>query len=301
MLAICSGFGMLVGCTSQGEWLQQVIEAQPHLANRIDAPHRVAVLDSGRDALHYRIERIRAAVTSVKAQTFILDDEPTTRMLMHELVVAARRGVRVQFLADTMFSAKNAVYAASLVSSHPNFELRVYNPASDTLAPGTLTSLGIALIEFNRINQRMHNKLMVIDGTWGICGGRNYQDKYFDEDYRLNYRDRDVAVRGPVVADMEASFDSYWTHLASIPADKLSDVTSAIAALSEDELRWPFSTAMLGIEGLAARIDRSLARGPIRLRWHDVRQVAFWADSPGKPPDRRRSQQCGIATRRRAR
>ena len=125
------------GCRSHSAWLEEVVAAQPHLADRHDAPHRVAILNTGRDALHWRIERIRAAKRTIKIQTFILDDSRTTRLLMDDLIAAARRGVKVQFLADTLFSLRDVVYIARLVSSHDNFKLSAYNPPSDALVPGT--------------------------------------------------------------------------------------------------------------------------------------------------------------------
>ena len=50
---------------------------------------------------------------------------------------------------------------------------------------------------FARFNQRMHNKLFLVDGEIGIAGGRNYEDRYFDWDQEFDYRDRDVLVLGP--------------------------------------------------------------------------------------------------------
>jgi len=272
------------GCNSTRDWLQETTAAAPHLSGRVAGAHRVAILDSGRDAFLSRIELVRNANTSIDVQTFILDDGRTTRLFLHELVTAARRGVRVRVLADTMFSSQNPVGAARMVCAHPGVAVRVYNPISQDLVPGSLASLGIAVAELERVNQRMHNKLMVVDGTTAICGGRNYQDHYFDEDLRLNYRDRDVAVQGPVVQQMQASFDAYWNfETASIPLENLNDVAAALAGLSDAERSWPQTRDHLTADGLLPKVDADLRSGALQLRWHEVQHVAFWADSPGKP------------------
>jgi phosphatidylserine/phosphatidylglycerophosphate/cardiolipin synthase-like enzyme len=271
------------GCTGYAPWLRDVIAEQPHLAGRHEAPHRVAMLSSGRDAFQYRIEQIRAAERSVRIQTFIFDDAGTTRLLMHELVAAARRGVRVQILADTMFSEANVLYVARSAAAHPNLALKAWNPPTESLASGALGTVGTALTEFGRVNQRMHNKVMVIDGLVGICGGRNYQDSYFDEDHQLNYRDRDVAITGPVVGDMVTSFDAYWSHAAAVDVRELTDVADAMAALPEAERGWPFTTSMLEIDELAQRVGHRVDAADVELPWHRVERVAFWADAPGKP------------------
>ena len=279
-LVLLCGAGTFAGCQNYSAWLKEVVAAQPHLAGRHEAPHRVAILDTGRDAFHWRIERIRAATKTIKIQTFILDDSRTTRLLMDELVAAARRGVKVSFLADELFSSDDVPSAARVVAAHENFKLRVYNPVSDELMNDTWLTLGILLIEFERFNQRMHNKLMVIDGYWGICGGRNYQDHYYDEDYRLNYRDRDVTVKGAVVADMERSFDTYWAHFSSVPVEMLKDVSAILSKLPDTDKGWSFSRERLGITEIGARVDRRLAGGGAGadLSWHDV------STTPSKPP-----------------
>nr|MBP8080609.1 hypothetical protein [Arenimonas sp.] len=39
---------------------------------------------------------------------------------------------------------------------------------------------GAVIFRFRDLNQRMHNKLMLVDGNVAIIGGRNIQDEYFD-------------------------------------------------------------------------------------------------------------------------
>lgn len=267
-------------CSSYGPWLRETVAAAPHLEGRVLAPHRLAVLDTGRDALDYRVRSFRAAQRSICVQTFILDDQPTTRLLLHELVRAARRGVAVRVLADAMFTAEQPAQAARVCLAHPNFELRLYSPESRNLAEGALDRLGAMLTDFDGCNQRMHNKLVVVDAEVAVCGGRNYQDSYFDMDPRLVYRDRDVVVEGPVVERMAASFDDYWSHTLSVPAAELRDVA---AARQTAERSWPFGPEDLGVADLLRGVEARLGGGGPGLRYYDVDEVALWVDVPGKP------------------
>ena len=83
---------------------------------------------------------------------------------------------------------------------------------------------------FSEFNQRMHNKLLLIDSKFGIAGGRNYQNRYFDWDTRFDYRDRDVLVAGPAAQTMRTSFDSFWNNRNSVPLSRLHDVSKRILA-----------------------------------------------------------------------
>ena len=40
----------------------------------------------------------------------------------------------------------------------------------------------------------------------------------------FNFRDRDLLLTGPVVADMAANFDAFWDSKRSVPAEQLGDV-----------------------------------------------------------------------------
>ena len=60
----------------------------------------VRVLETGDDALLARIHPIRVATRSIDVQTFIWANDETGRYLLHELLLAAQRGVVVRVLVD---------------------------------------------------------------------------------------------------------------------------------------------------------------------------------------------------------
>ncbi|MGA9334179.1 MAG: phosphatidylserine/phosphatidylglycerophosphate/cardiolipin synthase family protein [Rudaea sp.] len=190
--------------------------------------HYLNLLDKGEDALLLRVHLIRAARKSIDVQTFIFAEDDAGYLMLNELVNAARRGVHVRVLVDQLFSLDDVELLARLARAHVNFELRVYNPTFHrATTPPLEFAAGIVCCFFN-FNQRMHNKLLLIDNEIGIAGGRNYEDRYFDWDDDFDYRDRDLLVTGPVAAAMQQSFESFWRHPRSVPLSRLRDVSARI-------------------------------------------------------------------------
>ncbi|MGH8086765.1 MAG: phospholipase D family protein, partial [Stenotrophomonas sp.] len=186
--------------------------------------HYATLLDEGEVALVARVNLIRSATRSIDLQTYIFDKDDSARLVLDELLAAARRGVKVRVLIDQLSAISDLQILGALASSHQNFELRVYNPTFGKARLNYADYAGSVLCCFRRFNQRMHNKLLVIDDALGMVGGRNYQDDYYDWDSEYNFRDRDVVVAGPVARGMAANFDAFWHAPRSVPAERLNDV-----------------------------------------------------------------------------
>ncbi|MCX7513409.1 phospholipase D-like domain-containing protein [Frateuria hangzhouensis] len=196
--------------------------ARPH--------HLVALLGASEPALVARLSLIRAARRTIDVQTYIWDQDDVGQLVLDELVRAARRGVRVRILADQLFSFGDLAVLDRLARASPNLQVRLYNPTFHEASTSPLEwAAGIACCFF-RFNQRMHNKVLVVDGTAGITGGRNYQDRYFDWDDDFDYVDRDVLVGGPAAQSMAESFALFWRHKRSVPLTHLRDVNHYILA-----------------------------------------------------------------------
>ena len=189
-----------------------------------DPHHYATILDHGEEALVARINLIRSASRSIDLQTYIFDKDDSARLVMDELLAAARRGVQVRVLIDQLSAISDLQILGALAGAHQNFSLRIYNPTFGLAKPNYLHYAASVLCCFRRFNQRMHNKLLVIDDAIGVVGGRNYQDDYYDWDAEYNFRDRDVLVAGPVARSMAANFDAYWAARRSVPVARLNDV-----------------------------------------------------------------------------
>ncbi len=213
--------------------LAELVEAGRAAAAGGGPAHRLVLLPRGEDALALRLHLIRSAHRSIELQTFILSDDDAGLLVIEELVAAARRGVRVRILSDQLFSTDNTALLARLAQVHANLAMRLYNPTFGEARTGKLEFAAGILCCFSNFNQRMHNKLLLVDGELAVIGGRNVDDRYFDWGAEFVYRDRDVLVAGPATATMAASFDEFWHHPRAVPVERLGDVAQRIVAESK--------------------------------------------------------------------
>ncbi|AFJ88380.1 Cardiolipin synthetase [Burkholderia sp. KJ006] len=156
------------------------------------------------DALDARVLLADRADRSLDLQYYIWHDDLTGHALADAIIRAADRGVRVRVLLDDL--GTNADDRKLLeISSHPHIEIRLFNP----VATREFKKIGTVL-EFSRVNRRMHNKAMIADNQAAIIGGRNIGDEYFGASSMLEFGDLDVVVHGRVVNDISTEFDTFW-------------------------------------------------------------------------------------------
>ncbi|SFM54565.1 phospholipase D family protein [Halopseudomonas yangmingensis] len=170
-----------------------------------------SLLTSGKDALAARLQLIDMAESGIDLQYYIFKGDTTGGLLALRLLAAADRGVQVRLLVDDIGNSMGDFKIASL-DRHPNIEIRLFNPL--TLRDPWLRYAS-KVGEFGRINHRMHNKLMVVDGMALITGGRNLGDEYFALSER-DFQDIDVLAIGPVAASAAMTFDVYWNSHKSV-------------------------------------------------------------------------------------
>jgi len=168
-------------------------------------------------SLDARVELVRRARDSLDVQYYLIQNDRTGRLLMRNLRDAAIRGVRVRLLVDDLNTVGGDAMFSGL-ASFPNVEVRLFNPfccARETVA----SRFAASLADFNRLNHRMHNKLLIADGAIAVMGGRNIADEYFARSTTSNFVDMDVLVAGNVVNRLTAIFDDYWNSREAYPVD----------------------------------------------------------------------------------
>ncbi|GAB1406656.1 phospholipase D family protein [Thermomonas brevis] len=186
--------------------------------------HKALILDDAPDSLLLRVHMIRAARRSIDLQTYIFDEDDSAQLVLDELQAAAFRGVRVRILLDQLSALEKVETLAAMASLHRNLELRVYNPVLDRGRLSLPMYAVAAACCWRQLNRRMHNKLLLVDGSVGITGGRNYQDDYYDWDASYNFRDRDLLLAGPATGAMASNFEAFWNSRRAVPAERLGDV-----------------------------------------------------------------------------
>jgi len=171
------------------------------------------------DALATRLLMADRAERSIDAQYYLLSSDIVGYVFIETLLRAADRGVRVRLLLDDIQTTGYDVGMLAL-DSHPNFEVRIFNPFAYRSARG-LNWVG----SFSRSNRRMHNKSFTVDNQLTIIGGRNIADEYFGAREDSKFGDLDVLGVGPVVRDVSNMFDSYWNHIAAAPVPAFAKET----------------------------------------------------------------------------
>ena len=261
-------------------------EMRQALVDPASAEHlnAVGIVNHARDALVLRVHLIQNARHTIDIQTFIWENDASGNRIMYELIQAARRGVRVRFLTDHLFSDRDPKRLAALCTTDPNLEIKYFRPLGNRLDPSRLRAFYASIVHFKATNKRMHNKVMIFDNAIAITGGRNIDDHYFNNSLSYNFKDRDALVIGAVLPDMVQSFEAFWNFKHSVPVDTLKDVARVIErqTVTAHELQ-----EMFGADTSFPLLNRDAGDNEsIRRTFVDTlyrpRRVEFIWDLPGK-------------------
>jgi len=187
------------------------------------------LLPEASHALETRMHLIARAERTLDVQYYFVGDDVSGRAFLQALTEAAGRGVRVRLLVDDLHTAQIDPMLRPMVDQ-PNMEVRLFNPfccARSGLVSRFLASLG----DWRRLNHRMHNKLMIADGSFAVAGGRNVADQYFGSSAQQEFVDVDALMAGEIVDQLAAIFTRYWDSHPVWPAKAI--MGSAIPAASQ--------------------------------------------------------------------
>jgi phosphatidylserine/phosphatidylglycerophosphate/cardiolipin synthase-like enzyme len=190
-----------------------------------------------------------------------------------------------------MFTFSDLEYLVHLAMDHANFEIRFYNPTFNKAKMSNGDWLSGMACCFRRVNQRMHNKLMVVDDLVGVTGGRNIADRYFDYDTNYEFKDRDILVYGRIAEEMRESFDWFWEYEKSVPVQHLRDVANELLNGGEFSLE-PFQPADR-LRPLLRDIEDAQHLSLLFLSpAHEVSHIEYFSDKPRKAefPEESRKQ-----------
>jgi cardiolipin synthase len=180
-----------IGLPSQA--LRYIEEPETLLCN-----NSVRLLRDGREAFPVWLEAIAAARRRISMEMYIFNDDKIGRRFADALSQAARRGVEVRLLYDSVgcrhaapgFFAAMREAGVWAVPYHP---YRFWRPHFWTLI------------------RRNHRKTLVCDGVVVFTGGINISDKWSPEsEGGEGWHDAAVEVRGPAVPAIEAVLLRTW-------------------------------------------------------------------------------------------
>ena len=242
------------------------------------------LLPLGSYSLDARVELARRATQSLDLQYYQIHNDKTGHLLLRNVRDAALRGVRVRLLVDDLYTSGGDALFIGL-AAFPNVEVRLFNPFCCRRG-GLLSKYAASLLDFSRLNRRMHNKLLIADSAIAVAGGRNIADEYFMRSSTDNFVDMDALIVGAVVPQLVNIFDTYWNSPHVYPARAIIRTEHDSAALRREFDRLvDEGDQMMAVPLAPADI---LGYGPIREDFEGGRLGLLWgtasafADSPDK-------------------
>jgi cardiolipin synthase len=158
------------------------------------------VLRNGAETFPAMIGAIEAARTRISFETYIYSEGQVADRFTRALEAAARRGVRVQVVLDSVGA-----------SDTEREDLRA------------LQAAGVQIGWFNpqtgieELNYRTHRKILVVDGEVAYVGGIGLADHWDgNADSEEHWRDTQFEIRGPVVDNIEAGFHENWIETGGV-------------------------------------------------------------------------------------
>ncbi len=165
------------------------------------------LIDSNEEALKWRLALADRAKHSLDLQYYLWYADEGARLFTKRIIDAANRGVKVRIIVDDLLMIDRDLGIAAM-DRHPNIDVRLFNPWAER---DNLVGRGVEGLErLEKLNFRMHNKLMVADNQAVIVGGRNIGNHYFGLSSEYNFHDLDVLGIGPIAAQTSEIFDHFW-------------------------------------------------------------------------------------------
>ncbi len=168
----------------------------------------VRLLEDGPPTYRAMLAAIAQARDHINMETYILDDDAIGQQFAQALLAKQAQGVQVNLLRDS---------AGTFATPLAFFQ--------------RLSEAGVQVLEFNPINpltardgwpwnQRDHRKLLIVDGHTAFLGGINISSVYSGGSFgkarpagtqpALAWRDTDLQLKGPVVAELQKLFIAAW-------------------------------------------------------------------------------------------
>lgn len=163
------------------------------------------LLETGEEAMATRLKLISEATDNIRVASYIYARDDSGQIISTALLAAADRGVKVRILIDGLIGVVNLRddALAYALGSHPNIDLRFYNP--------------INLLSPEGLNARFHEKYFIVDDKWLALGGRNVSDEFLTSSNDPHYNfDLDVLLHKDNMAAYDAVsqvseyFDALW-------------------------------------------------------------------------------------------
>lgn len=217
--------------------------------------NRVVLLQDGPATYRAMLAAIEAARDHVHMETYILDDDEVGQRFAQALIDRQRAGVQVHLIRDSVGTINTpAAFFERLADS--GVKVLEFNPVNPALARKEWA-----------LNERDHRKLLIVDGRTAFLGGINISGVYTsgssgalsrgEAHGEAAWRDTDVQIEGPVVAEFQKLFMATWAAQKGTPMAERnyypppvkagSDVVRAIGSSPEEPFSQIYATLLSAI------------------------------------------------------
>jgi len=232
---------------------------------------QVAVLDSGEGSFAARMEMLKQARHSIRIQALVFKGDESGLRIAEVLKQKKADGLDVRVIVDAFSNPELQTQWMYFDLKQNGIEVEGY----EALALQWLNEIPVPRLtphyDAGRMDKRFHEKLWLIDAETergvAVTGGLNIGNEYFrvDPDDPASYwRDQDVAVRGVVLEDLAAAFDTTFDYLVGIKESR---------GILNTNLYWDATRSVLGHTGkmpMDHHVDPRLAGRVQTLEWGEV-------------------------------
>jgi cardiolipin synthase len=181
--------------------------------------NRVDTLVNGKQIFPAMLAAIRSAKRSINFETYIYWSGNIGKEFAAALADRATSGVRVCLLVDWVGSSKMDPALLDTMRA-AGVEIQKYHPP--------------AWYSLNKLNNRTHRKLLIVDGKVGFTGGVGIADEWDgDAQDADHWRDTHFRIEGPAVAQMQAAFLDNWIKVTGAVLDG-PDYFPSVAAAGDE-------------------------------------------------------------------
>ena len=167
----------------------------------ITEKNKVRVLNNGRQTFGSIIYEMENARDHIHLEFYIIEDDSIGNRIKDILVRKAKEGVKVKVIYDDVGSW-----------SLPRRYIRELTSAG----AGVYSFMPVRVYAFaNKVNYRLHRKIVVVDGKVGFVGGLNIADRYLRGLGNNNmWRDTFLKIQGEAVRSLQAVFLMDWRFVS---------------------------------------------------------------------------------------
>jgi cardiolipin synthase A/B len=237
---------------------KQITLEQEIVGSPLVVGNKVTLLQNGPATYQAMFAAIGKAKDHINVESYIIADDDVGRQFSDLLLERQAKGVQVNLIYDSL---------GAFATPKTFFD--------------RLRQAGVQVLEFNpavkkpwTLNNRDHRKLLVVDGRTAFLGGINISDVYSSGSSirrgerpthaTTGWRDTDVQIEGPVVAEFQKLFMQTWDKQHGQPLAKKDyfpaltpqgkDIVRAIGSTPDD----PFSLIYLTLISAIANAEQQV-------------------------------------------